>query len=109
METPILAAAKILSNARVYVSGRYHPAIMASLGVTPCIFMGSNSHKTLSLQELMNYEIVKEYCAIPTNEDIIEIVHRVVEYADNDNMRIMIKNRAFALSNESIKMKDLIK
>lgn len=109
METPILAAAKILSNARVYVSGRYHPAIMASLGGTPCIFMGSNSHKTLSLQELMNYEIVKEYCAIPTNEDIIEIVHRVVEYADNDNMRIMIKNRAFALSNESIKMKDLIK
>ena len=43
MDTPIIAAGKILANARIFISGRYHPAILASLGGTPCVFMSSNS------------------------------------------------------------------
>ena len=71
---PILAAAKILSNAALYISGRFHPAIMASLGGTPCIFMGSNSHKTLSIQDVLDYDEVIEFGANPTDSEIDKII-----------------------------------
>lgn len=65
IDTPILAAAKILAKADVYISGRYHPAILASQGGTPCVFMSSNSHKTKSLQELLEYDIIHEFYVLP--------------------------------------------
>src|SRR5699024_9703608 len=61
MCTPLLASAKILANANLYITGRYHPCIMSSLGGTPCVMMSSNSHKTISIQELLDYEDPHEY------------------------------------------------
>lgn len=74
IDTPIVAAAKILANSKVFISGRYHPAIMASLGGTPCVFMSSNSHKTRSLQELLGYEEAYEFSVLPNYNEIQEIV-----------------------------------
>ncbi|MEI6891614.1 MAG: polysaccharide pyruvyl transferase family protein [Pontiella sp.] len=74
VEIPILAGAKILSDAALYVSGRFHPSIMASLGGTPCVFLGSNSHKTWSLQEMLEYEDIVEFSASPNESDIVNIV-----------------------------------
>lgn len=37
--TNVLVGSKILSSCTAYVSGRYHPSIMASLGGTPCVFL----------------------------------------------------------------------
>lgn len=108
LETPLIAAAKILANAQVYVSGRYHPAIMASLGGTPCVFMGSNSHKTWSLQSLLEYENVVEYDPVPSDDEIQEIVSDTLRYIGDTKMRIKIKNRAKVLSDEALTMKDLI-
>lgn len=51
---PLSAGVALLAHAACFVSGRYHPSIMASLAGTPCVFMSSNSHKTLSLQELLD-------------------------------------------------------
>lgn len=50
VETGIFAASAILANAAAFVSGRYHPSILASVGGTPCVFLESNSHKMASLR-----------------------------------------------------------
>jgi len=78
LEIDILTGGAILANAAVFVSGRYHPSILASLGGTPCVFMGSNSHKIVSLQEMLGYTDIKEYAAIPTERDIDNILADVI-------------------------------
>ncbi|MDP0498517.1 MAG: polysaccharide pyruvyl transferase family protein [Verrucomicrobiota bacterium JB022] len=62
---PIRIGAAILGNAEVFVSGRFHPAVMASCGGTPCVFLSSNSHKTRSLQNVLEYDNVVEHHAMP--------------------------------------------
>ena len=74
VEISILAGTKILSDAALYISGRFHPSIMASLGGTPCIFLGSNSHKTWSLQKMLEYDHIKEFSAIPSVQETPEII-----------------------------------
>jgi hypothetical protein len=72
--TPILAGAAVMANARLLVSGRWHPSIMAALGGTPSVFLGSNSHKTFSLQELLDYPAPREFAAIPAAPDVETIL-----------------------------------
>lgn len=109
MDTPILSAAKILANAKVFVSGRYHPAILASLGGTPCVFMSSNSHKTRSIQELLKYDEIKEYSVLPTMEEINRIVNHTMKLLDGGEcLRDRIKLRAYELSKEAEKIADLV-
>lgn len=107
VETPLVAAAKILANAEVFVSGRYHPSILASLGGTPCVFMGSNSHKTRSLQNLLQYSSIYEFGAIPSHDEIERIVEiamsRISESRDN------IKKRCKELCQEAETIVDLVK
>lgn len=84
---PILAAAKILQQAKVYISGRYHPSILSSLGGTPCIFLGSNSHKTSSLQEVLEYESIEEYGANPQEDEISAIIKKVEYLLQNNSTK----------------------
>lgn len=110
LETPIIAAAKILASSQVFISGRYHPSIMASQGGTPCIFLGSNSHKTLSLQIILNYSKIKEFNTLPSEEEIKEICNLTISYVNNqDILRPKIKNQCYLLYKESIKLKNIIK
>jgi hypothetical protein len=44
----------ILANAEIYVSGRWHPSILAAKGRTPIILWGADSCKTRSLHEQLN-------------------------------------------------------
>lgn len=105
IDTPILAAAKILANADAYVSGRYHPAILASQGGTPCVFMSSNSHKTKSLQELLEYDFVHEYYVLPSDAEIEEMVIKTKEVISaGKNLRIKIQKRSFELKEMALKM-----
>lgn len=80
VETPIYAAGRILAGAQVLISGRYHPSILASLRGTPCIFLSSNSHKTRSLQRVLNYETVLEFGFPPSYSEISEIYQLVAKY-----------------------------
>lgn len=95
LDTPIVAAAKILANARLYVTGRYHPGIMASLGGTPCVFMSSNSHKTHSLQALLGVSEVKEY-PIRLTDDVIDDIVRdgVMKLDAGEALRDRIRKRS---------------
>jgi hypothetical protein len=52
---PLATGWLVLARASVLVSGRYHPSILASNAGTPVALMGSNSHKNVSLQELLDY------------------------------------------------------
>lgn len=76
LRTPIRLCAGVVGKAEAFVSGRFHPAILASDGGTPCVFMGSNSHKTLSLQRMLDYEDPFEFQAIPDDREIREITDR---------------------------------
>ena len=85
VQVPILMGGAILANARLFISGRYHPSIFASLGGTPCIFLGSNSHKTLSLQQVLEYDDLKEFPAIPENDACEEIFDMAKDILCNRN------------------------
>ena len=106
----ILGALKILSGAALYVSGRYHPAIMASLGGVPCVYLGSNSHKTKSLQDLLGCNEVREFSAIPSNLELDEIVSYAHErLAMSDFERHKIAKSVLMLSDRSLEIASLIK
>ncbi len=76
-EVPIRLGAAIAGKAAVWVSGRFHPSIAASCGGTPCVFMDSNSHKTSSLQEVLEYEDRRTFPDLPDAQANGEIVERV--------------------------------
>lgn len=110
IDTPILAAAKILANAKIYISGRYHPAILSSLGGTPCIFMSSNSHKTKSVQELLKYDEIQEFNVLPDKEEIekmLKLAHSKIE--QGEELRNKIQKRCLELSEQTKKQKELLK
>jgi len=79
-ETPIRMAGAILSEAQTLVTGRYHPAILASLGGTPCVFLGADSHKTRSLQDVLCYDETRLFSALPTAEEAKDIVDLIRRY-----------------------------
>lgn len=102
VDTPILAAGKILANASVYITGRYHPSILASLGGTPCVFMDSNSHKNVSLQEILNYENPHEHRSLPDDEEIEAIIREARIYLSaGESVRERIKGRAKELAQKA--------
>lgn len=100
--TPIVAVSKILANARLYITGRYHPAIMASMGGTPCVFLSSNSHKTYSLQQLLQYQDIHEYNLIYSENEYAQIMDMSASYLhQGEELRKVIKNRCYTLSIET--------
>lgn len=97
---PVLAGAKILSEAALYISGRFHPSIMASLGGTPCVFFGSNSHKTWSIQKMLEYDEVVEFPAFPREENLCAIISLAKKKLDQgeslrESIDAVVSRRAF--------------
>ena len=46
----------VLSKCEIFISGRWHASILAVLSGTPILLWGSDSHKTRSLYDLLDYE-----------------------------------------------------
>ncbi|MFR8088778.1 MAG: polysaccharide pyruvyl transferase family protein [Lachnospirales bacterium] len=110
VDTPILTAGKILANATVYITGRYHPSILASLGGTPCVFMGSNSHKNYSLQETLGYENPHEYNAIPDDNEIKKILNETrIILSEGKERRIKLQETTKELSEFAKEIGSLLK
>lgn len=108
-EVPIMMGAAILANAQLYITGRYHPAIMASLGGTPSVFLGADSHKTHSLQELLEYRDPKTFPALPTSDDCRSILAE----ADNHirggvELRKSIREASSRRSKEAAQIGDVV-
>ncbi|MCL2633232.1 MAG: polysaccharide pyruvyl transferase family protein [Oscillospiraceae bacterium] len=98
----IYFAMYILSSAQCFVSGRYHPSIMASLGGTPCVFMGSNSHKTTSLQDVLEYSVIKTFNPLPDDEEIDMIVEETIAKINADRELIQRNSEKNCLLTEEI-------
>lgn len=82
VDAPILMCGAVLAHARLFVSGRYHPSIFASLGGTPCIFLASHAHKMGSLSRVLDYDVQREFSAFPDVSEIAEIVSTARQYLD---------------------------
>ncbi len=103
--TNILYAMSVLANAKCYVSGRWHPSIMASLGGTPCVLFESNSLKSRAIYtELGYWQKEPLYHNPPTDEDIDKIMERV-DYAINSISRDTIRKSVHEKS-EKLKQYD---
>lgn len=81
-DAPILMCGAVLANARLFISGRYHPSIFASLGGTPCIFLASHAHKMGSLSHLLGYDVHREFSAFPDDSSAAEIASLARNYLD---------------------------
>lgn len=88
--TNIYWGSRILANCAAYITGRYHPSIMASFGGVPQIMLESNSHKTLSLQELLG-EFNPQIFPIGTGKEtidlIVEATKKALDNAEADKSR----------------------
>jgi polysaccharide pyruvyl transferase WcaK-like protein len=82
--TNIFWGSKILANCSSYITGRYHPSIMASFGGVPQIMLSSNSHKTFSLQQLLGETDPVVY-SIASGEKTIELIIESVREAVGEN------------------------
>jgi len=106
---PILIGAAILAQARLYVSGRYHPSIMAALGGTPEIFLNSDSHKTQSLQELLGYDQPSVFSAFPTEAECGQIAEKARLLLDKGSaLRNQIIQHAERRAGEALNVLNLI-
>jgi polysaccharide pyruvyl transferase WcaK-like protein len=110
VEAPIIACGSVLANARLFISGRYHPSIFASLGGTPCIFLGSHAHKMGSLAQVLEYDGSLEFNAFPSDLDIEQIVGIARNYLDQgEALRARIRQVAKARCDEATHLPRFIK
>ena len=108
VHTNILAGMSILANAQVFVSGRWHPSILASNFGTPCVLLGSNSHKTKAIQVMLNYAQKEEYHALPNEREIQKIVEDVnMHILNGSKERSDIEKRSHELASLCIKKNQL--
>ena len=99
VNTNIFGGMSILANATVFVSGRWHPSILASLGGTPCVMFGSNSSKTKSFLKMLDYEKQTEFSAIPKEEEFNDIIADIENYIQQGSrLREKIKIKVKELS-----------
>jgi len=109
LNTPILTAGAILANARLFVSGRFHPTILATLGGTPCIFLEAHSHKMASLREIIGYEGREPFSALPSESEIGEILGVARQYLkQGDPLRSKLRQTAKILCEEANQLTDYI-
>ena len=108
-EVPILMGGALLANARLFVTGRYHPAIMAAAGGTPSVFLGADSHKTLSIQRVLEYDDPHVYSAIPDREESRAIRKRARELLnDSEGLRDRIEDAARQCARATARLPSLI-
>jgi polysaccharide pyruvyl transferase WcaK-like protein len=110
VDAPILLCGAVLAHARLFISGRYHPSIFASLGGTPCIFLGSHAHKMGSLSRVLEYGVPRQFDAFPGDSDIAEIVSTARKYLDQgETLRASIRQVAKLLCDEATMLPAFLK
>jgi polysaccharide pyruvyl transferase WcaK-like protein len=107
---PIHLCGAVLAHARLFISGRYHPSIFASLGGTPCIFLGSHAHKMGSLSGVLEYEVHRQFSGFPSDADVAEIVSMARKYLDQgETLRAKIRQVAKLRCDESTQLPTFLK
>jgi polysaccharide pyruvyl transferase WcaK-like protein len=110
VNAPILMCGSVLAHARLFISGRFHPSIFASLGGTPCIFLASHAHKMGSLPRVLEYDIHRQFGAFPEESEITEIVATAKQYLQQgESLRARIKRAAKLRAAEAAELPVLLK
>ena len=90
VETNLFFGTSILAQSQVFISGRWHPSILASLCGTPCVFLKSNSHKTRALPIMLDNPLKTEFSCFPNTDDIqdisIEVEHSIANKHQISNL-----------------------
>jgi polysaccharide pyruvyl transferase WcaK-like protein len=99
---------EILGKADLFISGRWHASIMASLRGTPFILWGSDSHKTRALHVMFDSPYRFYHVdSLPIHlDDLMEDAKGIL--VAGPTLRESIKNRAHNLGQESLRMLDFI-
>jgi len=109
VDAPILMCGAVLAHARLFISGRYHPSIFASLGGTPCIFLATHAHKMGSLSRVLDYEPHLQFNAFPDETDIAGIVSTARDYLGlGESLRTKIRNVAKMRSEEAAQLPEFL-
>jgi hypothetical protein len=98
--TNIYVSGTILARSRVFVSGRHHPTILAALGGSLPVMIGSNSHKNVSLQRLLGVDAPAEADAALGPDAVAAtctLVERAFE-AHGDEQRMALRARCGELA-----------
>ena len=107
--TSILICGAIVANARLFISGRYHASILASLGGTPCIFLGTHSHKNGSLARVLEYESAPQFSAFPENTELESIVSLARDYLEQgEALRSQIRHTARSRCAEAVTLPSIL-
>ena len=98
VRSPIHSVVQLMSGASTFVSGRFHPSIMASLSGTPCVWLGSNSHKCFSLQEVLGCTEPIEFDALPDEAEIRNVIEHLEKILNASNeIRELVTERVSEL------------
>jgi polysaccharide pyruvyl transferase WcaK-like protein len=110
VDAPILMCGAVLAHARLFISGRYHPSIFASLGGTPCVFLASHAHKMGSLARVLEYDSDRQFDAFPDEAEIARIVTKARDYLDQgEALRVRIRQAAKRRSDEATQLPAFLK
>jgi polysaccharide pyruvyl transferase WcaK-like protein len=107
--TPTLQVVDILGHAQAYISGRWHPSILASVGGTPIVTLTANTYKTQALVRQMHLP-EETFDALKIHEtaaDIVALTRCLVQ--EGDKQRERIRNRAQELARLSLRNVRLLK
>lgn len=84
---PLRSGMQLLASSRVFVSGRYHPSILAASVGTPLVTFGSNSHKTLSLLRVLGDPSPVSYPTFDIRSAVPQLVEATIGAADGGEER----------------------
>ncbi len=94
----------VLSRSLVYISGRWHPSILASKAGVPLVLWGADSHKTQGLIQLLDYPI--EYFETKILPSCVDNIFKATKDCIDDRSAIEkhFKIKSFELANLSKNM-----
>ncbi|WP_421656732.1 polysaccharide pyruvyl transferase family protein [Leptothermofonsia sp. ETS-13] len=94
LTTPTQQAVDILGNADVYISGRWHPSILALTGGTPIVTFTANTYKTQALVQQMGLD-APTFDALNLHKEAGDVVDLAKFYLDQgESLRSKIRSQA---------------
>ncbi len=103
---PILQGASLLGSAAVFVSGRYHPSILAACAGTPLVSLRGNSHKVEALRELLGEGDAPVLSEAPTGRELDQLVDLVESAMGDTSSRQARRTAALQLGEQSAAILD---
>ncbi|MGD1921142.1 MAG: polysaccharide pyruvyl transferase family protein [Pleurocapsa sp.] len=98
LSTPTQQAVDILGHASAYISGRWHPSILALTGGTPIVTLTANTYKTQALLKQIGLD-APTFDALRLHEEKESIVALTDSYIKEGNeLRQRLRQRAEELS-----------